>query len=70
MASGIGGGVGICAPSGRKPFSSATYRTEIGVPSGAVYEYEPLTVSASALVPGFFKYPLSWAAFPSAVVKL
>lgn len=36
MASGIGGGVGKCAPLARKPFSSAMYDTEIGIPSGEV----------------------------------
>lgn len=39
---GMGGGVGRCAPWGWKPpSSSATYVSEIWLPSGSVYEYEP-----------------------------
>lgn len=36
IASGIGGGVGKCAPCGWNPFSSAMYVTLINWPSGAV----------------------------------
>ena len=39
---GIGGGVGKWLPEGWKPFSSATYVTRIGVPSGDTYENSPV----------------------------
>lgn len=59
MASGIGGGVGRCAPSALNPLASAVYVTVIKVPSGAVYEYDPETLCASFSVPGFVITPVS-----------
>ena len=49
--SGIGGATGKWAPFGWNPFSSATQVTVTVVPSGCLYEYDPLeTVPASSRV--------------------
>lgn len=60
IASGIGGGVGKCAPWGWKPFSLATYVNCMGVPSSAVNRKLPVASKISWA----FGRPCSCAAIP------